>query len=1417
MALCLLLLALPSAMAATWYVDPAGGGDSATVQGAIDLASSGDTIAIAAGTYIEGIDLGGRDLTLEGVGAGSTVLGGTGIATCLTATAGERLAASDLSLSGCDSLLVASGATFDFTAVELWGPGEGGSFEGGSWDWFGGGVAWLSESGVAVDSASLAWDGLTLELNEVTAPLLSCADCDATLTGLEVADNTLEDTSYTYPGLLTFDGGTLSVQGLTAHDNTAGSRSNGVLRVLDGAEAEILDSWFYGDTSAYTYAGVSISGSSSVLATERCLFEDAYGRVVSANGSYSSLDDTFDLGGGASTALYLSGAGPLMVDGSTFTGFAAGASLANLSVTGALLTGITADGGSIYASQSATVEGSDFSGPFSVGGQITVQDSRLTGPGDTLVTSGTVSLSSVTVSGYDTAVSSTATVSDSVFTGIGTFSDSGHTLHVARSYIETTGDAFNREHGTLVIEDSGVVSAARGLDLSGSQDATLSGTTVYAGTSGIVFDADGALTLADTEVEARNVGLRVIESHTYAPTILIEDSALTSTAYDALILDGASPRSLTITHTTLVAHDAGISHTGDAFGLSLEDVVVEAGGDGFTSSGWPTLTIAGLDITAGGAGITTGGYIYGSDLAVDAGDDCVEAHEISVDGASLTCATDGLVTTNQTLANAAIAPGGACASAHSATWRDVTCRGAAGTSPLDLENASLTDVLVEGCSTARPSRFSGGTFTLDGLRFVGNTTTAGAGALALEDAEVTAVQVGFEDNQGVAAGALAVTGTSTLDLQGGLFRGNTASARPGAVLDEVGGSYACVLFQENAGEAGDVQLTDPMATIRNATFVGSSSSATGSLHLDAGWATVTNSIVAHAQAGWGVYADAAFRTAYLTYDDVWANAGGAWGGGLAAPTGTNGNQEADPGFVAYSADGDWTNDDLSLAPGSVLMDAGSPAWPDLDGSVGDLGAYGSACAGLLDYDSDGRSPVDGDCDDLDPTVHDLADEVCDGLDNDCDELVDDDDPDLVATAWCPDADADGWGDAARAEVACTAPSGWVALCGDCDEGDPSIHPGATEHCDGVDEDCDGLVDDDAADGTPFYADRDHDGYGDPGSVLHTCDGVAPAGYVADASDCDDTDPTMHDTAVWHPDADADGYGDQAVTLEQCEGPPGWIHDGTDCDDDDPDAWPGAPEVVGDGIDQDCDGEDPGVSLAALEVGDLVITEMMLEPSQVHHDVGVWIEIENLAGQTVNLAGLLIKHGDTGVSPVTCEHTLPRDAHFVIAPVDDPEVNGGVPVDCAVTTGTLSMAYGRLALRANHEDLDTVVWDDDDNPFAWQAGASLALEPDAADATLNDNGVYWCPSTSVYGDGGRGTPGEVNDPCFGDTGLDSGGPGESGLPGDRFLGGGGCRCSSGSTGGVGWLLPALLGLVGGRRRRFTASPTAPPPPPPARDP
>jgi autotransporter-associated beta strand protein len=213
----------------------------------------------------------------------------------------------------------------------------------------------------------------------------------------------------------------------------------------------------------------------------------------------------------------------------------------------------------------------------------------------------------------------------------------------------------------------------------------------------------------------------------------------------------------------------------------------------------------------------------------------------------------------------------------------------------------------------------------------------------------------------------------------------------------------------------------------------------------------------------------------------------------------------------------------------------------------DLDGYGGGTA-LLTCDSPpaGYITVNGDCNDTDDAIHPAATEVCDGVDNDCDGLTDGDDPSLdlsTTTAFYADADNDGYGDANAAPVmACVAPVGSVINNDDCDDTNGAVHPGANEICDGLDNDCNGLTDGndpglDLSSTTAWYQDNDADGFG-AGAPVMACS--APAGTVADNTDCDDAHASAHPgaTEIGYNlvDDDCDGFTDEGfapkVTVVQ---------------------------------------------------------------------------------------------------------------------------------------------------------------------------------------------------------------------------------------------------------------------------------------------
>jgi len=398
------------------------------------------------------------------------------------------------------------------------------------------------------------------------------------------------------------------------------------------------------------------------------------------------------------------------------------------------------------------------------------------------------------------------------------------------------------------------------------------------------------------------------------------------------------------------------------------------------------------------------------------------------------------------------------------------------------------------------------------------------------------------DGEGFSGGAIRVDDDATVSIFDTVFYGNNADARGGAIRHEssIDGTLQDSTFYLNHARSngGAIHSNNSDVSIERCIFLDNSA--------DCDECT-------------GYVLDTSGSGSFSGDDNLYF-----------------GNTEADADFPLFPNDTTGVDPLLvgsvpscaSVTMADFTAQSGGPA--DTDG----LGAVG------VDTDGDGYG-IGPDCDLVDDTIHPSAVEApADGVDQNCDGIE----------LCYVDEDMDGFGDGSTTtwttDLTCSAP-GLANNGDDCDDTDPTRNPTLAEIADdGVDQDCDGV--------DHCYRDNDDDGFRTDmtfaGNDLDCND--AGEGLASDpAGDCNDDDDTIFPgasdldgdgidsncdgTEVCFVDADNDGYSDIDATVVSadgdCDDPGEGIDSDDDCDDSLASVNPGADEVVGNEVDNDCDG------------------------------------------------------------------------------------------------------------------------------------------------------------------------------------------------------------------------------------------------------
>ena len=297
--------------------------------------------------------------------------------------------------------------------------------------------------------------------------------------------------------------------------------------------------------------------------------------------------------------------------------------------------------------------------------------------------------------------------------------------------------------------------------------------------------------------------------------------------------------------------------------------------------------------------------------------------------------------------------------------------------------------------------------------------------------------------------------------------------------------------------------------------------------------------------------------------------------------GIDNNCDGDIDFGTTDSDGDGVIDLFDCAPFNPSIHPNADEIGSCDGE--DTDCDGSVPADEWDTDNDGWFPCEGDCDDSDESRFPGAPEICDSIDQNCDESTTDgfEDFDGDNIPNCEDDDADG--------------DGWTFFEGDCNDLDDLINPGLMETPDdGIDQDCSGT------DAVTCFLDLDGDQFGGLIQAVNPNGSCAEAGFSLLSTDCNDSSANINPAATEVCDGfdnDCDTLEDEGFTnldgdsaadcvdsnidgdnypniIEQLLCPSGWELDSS--------LHPDTAEILGDGIDQDCNGTDAVLCLADVD-------------------------------------------------------------------------------------------------------------------------------------------------------------------------------------------------------------------------------------------
>ncbi len=329
---------------------------------------------------------------------------------------------------------------------------------------------------------------------------------------------------------------------------------------------------------------------------------------------------------------------------------------------------------------------------------------------------------------------------------------------------------------------------------------------------------------------------------------------------------------------------------------------------------------------------------------------------------------------------------------------------------------------------------------------------------------------------------------------------------------------------------------------------------------------------------------------------------------------------------------------------------------------------------------------------------------------------------------------------------------------ECDDGNTLINPSMPEVCDGIDNNCDGQVDEGVT--NRYYADQDLDGFGNNEVVLEGC--TAPSGYVTIGNDCDDSNEAIFPSASeecndidddcdgeidenlsfgLYLDLDGDGHGDPNQPSTDCQNTEGYVFYDDDCDDTNPNVYTGAVEDPTDGLDNNCNGDiDEGFAIETIATGlsytdgqpitiDVdsygfvhIAYENNGDIEYVNNASGGWSSAQVAPTDASASSGMHLKGQVDGLDRFHISYISSQGSGHDVNYMYVNTINGNWSSENTVntvTSGTLDPEF-RLDMDVDNNNLPSIAWFDQTDETPWILDASSVNPLSGTETQMDDN-------------------------------------------------------------------------------------------------